>query len=57
MQPLPETISENQPERRELTRKPMDEKVREILQILRDHGIDVKPVAVIDKNGHAHGDD
>ncbi|MEQ8710415.1 MAG: hypothetical protein RIC36_15610 [Rhodospirillales bacterium] len=55
MQAVSKAMNENEPARPDLMPKSMDEKVLEILRILRDHGIQVSPVAVIDNNGNDRG--
>tara|TARA_R110002110_G_scaffold3305_8_gene16888 strand:- start:3273 stop:3506 length:234 start_codon:yes stop_codon:yes gene_type:complete len=52
MQAVSRAMNENEPARPDLMPKSMDEKVLEILRILRDHGIQVNPVAVIDNDGN-----
>tara|TARA_R110000787_G_scaffold86057_10_gene183381 strand:+ start:17790 stop:17963 length:174 start_codon:yes stop_codon:yes gene_type:complete len=52
MQAVSRAMNENEPARPDLMPKSMDEKVLEILRILRDHGIQVNPVAVIDNEGN-----
>ncbi|MRG73605.1 hypothetical protein GH722_17700 [Alphaproteobacteria bacterium HT1-32] len=52
MQAVSRAMNENEPARPDLMPKSMDEKVLEILRILRDHGIQVNPIAVIDNEGN-----